>query len=253
MKIIRWQAIYLLGGIFILPFSPFLFLQGKYVRRKVGVLPDAQGATTGASGDHSETVKLLVIGESTAAGLGARTHEKALAGQFARFLSVKIEKRVSWRVVGKSGVTARQAINLLAPKIPDEKYDYILVALGGNDVLKLSSPQKWRGDMTEFLGILRGKNPDATVFLANCPAIRLSPALPQPIRGILWNLSKLHNANIRDMVARLENTFYFPQPRDVSEGFFSDGIHPSEKGYADWAQRMIEYFWNEDPRFKIQK
>lgn len=245
MKITRWQAIYVMGGLAILPFSPFLVWQGNRVRRRVGVLPDAKGSKTGSYGDFDETVKLFVIGESTVAGLGARTHETALTGQFAKFLSGKIHKSVAWSVVGKSGVTARRAIDELAPQIPDEKFDYILVALGGNDVLKLSSPRTWREDMTEMLGILREKNPNATIFLANCPAIRLSPALPQPIRGILWNLSKLHNVNIIDLTAPMENTYYFPQPREVTEGFFADGIHPSEKGYTDWAERMIEYFWRE--------
>ncbi len=245
MKITRWQAIYILGGMFILPVSPFLVLQGKYVRRKVGVLPDAQGDKTGKYGTFPENVKLFVIGESTVAGLGARTHETALAGQFAKFLSEKIGKSVKWSVVGKSGVTARETIKQLVPKIPVEQFDYILVALGGNDVLKLSSPKKWRNDMTELLGIMREKNPNAIIFLANCPAIRLSPALPQPIRGILWNLSKLHNANIMDLTEPMENIFYFPQPREVTEGFFADGIHPSEKGYTDWSKRMIEYFWKD--------
>lgn len=245
MKITRWQAIYVVGGIFILPFSPFLVWQGNRVRRKIGVLPNARGDKTGKFGTLRGTVKLFVIGESTVAGLGARTHEKALAGQFARFLSGKIGKSVVWSVVGKSGVTARRAIDELVPKIPDEKFDYILVALGGNDVLKLSSPRTWRDDMTEMLGILRRKNPDAVIFLANCPVIKLSPALPQPIRGILWNLSKLHDSNIRDLTADMKNVFYFPQPREVTEGFFADGIHPSEKGYTDWAERMVKYFWKD--------
>jgi hypothetical protein len=45
-----WQTIYVLGGIVILPFAPFLYLQGKYVRRKIGRLPDASGETSGKFG-----------------------------------------------------------------------------------------------------------------------------------------------------------------------------------------------------------
>src|ERR1044072_2008138 len=100
MNLVIWQTIYVLGGIAILPFAPFLYLQARYVRRKVGVLPEAQGEKSGKSGAGREFAKLLVIGESTAAGLGARTHETALAGQFARFLSEKIGKVVSWHVIG---------------------------------------------------------------------------------------------------------------------------------------------------------
>jgi hypothetical protein len=109
--------------------------------------------------------------------------------------------------------------------------------------MKLSSPAKWRRDMTELLGILRSKNPDATIFLSNCPMIKLSPVMPHPIKFILWELSKMHDANIRELSGELERVFYYPQPVDVKlEGFFADGIHPSERGYADWSEAMMKYF-----------
>ena len=41
----------------------------------------------------------------------------------------------------------------------------------------------------------------------------------------------------------MERVFYYPQPAGVQlEGFFADGIHPSEQGYADWAAAMMKYF-----------
>jgi lysophospholipase L1-like esterase len=190
-----------------------------------------------------DAVKLLVIGESTVAGLGARTHEKALAGQFAKQLSKPVGRAVEWHVIGKNGVTARQTIDDLVPQIPNERFDHILIGLGGNDVLKLSSPRNWRRDMTELIGILRERNPDATIFLANCPMIIASPVLPQPIKAILWELSKMHDANAREFTSSMDRVFYYPQPVGFrSEGFFADGIHPSEQGYAQWAAAMVNYF-----------
>jgi lysophospholipase L1-like esterase len=237
-----WQTIYVLGGIVILPFAPFLYLQGKYVRRKIGRLPDASGETSGkfGVGNINQTAKLLVIGESTAAGVGARTHESALAGQFARFLSRKIGKSVAWRVIGKSGITVAETIQELVPQIPPEKFDYILVALCGNEVLRLRSPRRFRRDMLSLLNILQTRNPDATFFITNAPAIRLSPVLPHPIKFILGHLSALHDKNIREFTAPMNKILYFPQPTEVVEDFFADGIHPSEKGYALWSERMIE-------------
>lgn len=238
----RWQRRYTIGAALVAPISPFLYLQGQYTRWKVGVLPDAAGPTTGRTGE-GDAAKLFVLGESTVAGLGARTHELALAGQFAKNLSAKIGRPVEWRVVGKSGVTARQTIDELLPRMPDTRFDYILVGLGGNDVLKLSPPRRWRRDMTELLGRLRGQSPDAVIFLSNCPMICLSPALPNPLRSVLWQLSKLHNDNISELTSGMERVFYYPQPADVTlEGFFADGIHPSERGYADWSQAMMKYF-----------
>jgi lysophospholipase L1-like esterase len=96
--------------------------------------------------------------------------------------------------------------------------------------------------MKKLLGILSEMNPNATFFITNAPAIRLSPVLPQPIKFLLGHLSALHNSNAIEFTAEMSNVFYFHQPTEVPEGFFSDGIHPSEKGYAVWSKRMIEFF-----------
>ncbi|MBK9156325.1 MAG: SGNH/GDSL hydrolase family protein [Chloracidobacterium sp.] len=239
----RWQAVYWAAAAAMLPVSPLLFLQGQYTRRKVGLLPEAAGPKTGTVGDAGEAARLLVIGESTVAGLGARTHREALAGQFAERLATRTGRQVEWTVVGRNGVTARRTIDELLPMVPDTEFDHILLGIGGNDVMKLSSPKKWRRDMLELLGILRRRNPDAVIFISNCPMIVYSPVIPQPIKFLLWELSKMHDANIREFSASLERVHYYPQPVDVAlDGFFADGIHPSEQGYSDWAEAMIRYF-----------
>lgn len=236
------QRRYFMLAASVMPVAPLLYLQGRVTRWKIGVLTEAKGEKRGVCG-KGDAVKLLVLGESTVAGLGASTHEKALAGQFAKELGEHLGRAVEWHVVGKNGVTARQAIAELVPQIPAERFDYILVGLGGNDVLKLSSPRKWRRDMTELLSILREKNPDAVMFLSNCPMIVASPVLPQPIKALLWELSQMHDVNIRELTNSMDRVFYYPQPGMFDrEGFFADGIHPSEKGYAAWSAAMMRYF-----------
>lgn len=242
-KLQRMQRTYLLGAAAIAPLAPFLWVQGQVTRWKVGVLPDATGPKNGTVGGGTDAVKLFVIGESTVAGLGARSHEHALAGQFAQQLSIQIGKSVDWDVLGKNGVTARRTVNELLPLMPNKMFDYILVGLGGNDVMRLSSPRKWRNDMIELLGKLRERCPEAIIFISNCPMIVFSPIMPEPVKTILWKLSRMHNANIAEFTRDMDRVLYYPQPADVTlEGFFADGIHPSEKGYADWARAMIKYF-----------
>jgi lysophospholipase L1-like esterase len=241
MNLWLMQTIYLLSAAAILPLAPFLYLQGQYVRRKVGLLPDAAGEKIGKFGDAETFVNLLAIGESTIAGLGARTHETALAGQFARVLSEKIGKSVRWHVIGKNGVTAKRALKELVPLVPEgEKFDYIIVGLGGNDVLKLSSPLKWRRNMMKVLRALREKHPESVIFITNVAAIRLSPVLPEPIKFILWRLSRLHNANIKQFVREFKDVYYYEQPDYVPPDFFADGIHPSESGYKIWSEEIIK-------------
>lgn len=239
----RWQRRFVTVAAAVAPFSPLLYLQGQLTRRKVGVLPDAGGEKHGKFGTGDHAAKLFVLGESTVAGLGARTHDLALAGQFAKYLSQHLERPVDWKVLGKNGVTARRTIEELVPQMPDETFDYILLGLGGNDVMKLSSPRKWRADMLELIGIMRERDPDAIIFISNCPMIVVSPAIPQPIKFLLWELSKMHNENIIEFTSGMKNVFYFPQPVQLDyAGFFADGIHPSEQGYSDWAAAMVKYF-----------
>lgn len=238
-----WQRKFLAGALAIAPIAPLLFLQGAITRWKVGVLPDAQGPTTGVYGSDLNPVNLLVIGESTVAGLGARNHELALVGQFAKYLSGHIEHSVAWEVIGRNGVTARRTIDELVPLVPDKTFDYILLGIGGNDVMKLSSPRRWRHDMLELIGIMRDRNPEAVIFISNCPMVIYTDAIPPPSKNLLWELSKMHDANIKEFTRDLERVFYYPQPVEVRlEGFFADGIHPSEQGYSDWARAMIKYF-----------
>ena len=242
MSLSRWQRRFLIAGAVIAPFAPLLFLQGQVTRWKVGLLPEAEGPA-GRAGEGEDLARLLVLGESTVAGLGARTHEMALGGRFAEGLSRRLGRPVRWSVVGRNGVTARRTIDELLPLVADERFDYILLGIGGNDVMKLSSPRKWRRDMLELLGRLREHSPKAVIFISNCPMIVHSPAIPQPIKGILWELSKMHNANIIEFTSGLERVHYYPQPVDVEfDGFFADGIHPSEQGYRDWAEAMLRHF-----------
>lgn len=239
----RWQRRFLAGAALLVPISPALWLQGQWTRRKVGLLPDAEGERSGLVAGAGTPAKLLVLGESTVAGLGARDHTRGLAGQFALQLSMQIDRPVEWHVIGLNGVTARRVIDELVPRVPNETFDYILLGIGGNDVMKLSSPRRWRRDMLELIGILRDLHPEAVIFISNCPMIIASPVIPQPIKGLLWELSQMHNANIIEFTRGMRRVFYYPQPVEFEvDGFFADGIHPSEKGYADWAAAMMKHF-----------
>lgn len=239
----KLQRQFVVGSAALLPLVPMLLIQGQITRWKVGLLPDAEGPSHGSAGESDSTEKLLVLGESTVAGLGARDHEHALAGRFAHYLSQKLSKQIDWQVVGKNGVTARRTIDELVPLVPKGSFDHVLLGLGGNDVMKLSSPKKWRSDMFELIGIIRKHSPDSTIYMSNCPMIVMSPIMPEPIKSILWRLSQMHDANAKEFAAGLERVHYFPQPVDVPlEGFFADGLHPSEQGYDDWSRAMVEHF-----------
>lgn len=240
MKPKTLQTFYIVGGIFVLPFVPFLYWQGRRVRRRVGRLPDAKGATVGVFGAHAETINLLAIGESTVAGVGARNHAEALGGQLAKYLALELSKSVRWHVLGESGITVNETLERLVPYLPNAPMDFVVVALGGNDTFKISSPNRWRSGMTKLLEILRLKYPHAVILLANTPRVMDFTALPTTLKMVLWRVSHLHHENAKNLAGEHENVYYYDEAGAVEDGFFADGVHPSAHGYALWAKAMIE-------------
>lgn len=235
------QVFYVVGGIIVLPLVPYFYWQGRRARRRIGRLPDAAGETVGQFGEHADWVNLLAIGESTVAGVGAKNHREALGGQLAKYLSLELGKSVRWHVLGESGITVGETLQRLVPHLPETPMDFVVVALGGNDTFKVSSPNRWRGGMIELVGILRAKYPNATILLANTPRVKDFTALPASLKLILWRVSHLHHENAKTLVRQFENVFYYDEAGAVEDGFFSDGVHPSARGYALWSEAMIGF------------
>ena len=240
MKPKTLQTFYIIGGILVLPFVPFLYWQGRRVRQKVGRLPDAEGATVGKFGEFSDTINLLAIGESTVAGVGASNHGEALSGQFAKYLSLELNKSVRWHVLGESGITVNETLERLVPHLPEDEMDFVLIALGGNDTFKVSSPNRWRGGMAKLIEIMRAKYPNAVILLANTPRVKDFTVLPPILKSVLWRISLLHHENAKTLVNEFENVYYYDEAGAVADGFFADGVHPSAHGYALWAEAMIK-------------
>ena len=95
-----------------LALAPLLVAQAMATRRRAPVLPEAEGAREGRVGE-GERLALLIVGDSSAAGVGVATQEEALAGHLTRTLAHEAQRRVSWQLVARSGITTAQALELV--------------------------------------------------------------------------------------------------------------------------------------------
>lgn len=80
---------YLFGSVIIVPFLPFLYLQGKRVRASTPVLPEAEGCTGCVRLEGDREFRIIFLGESSIAGVGVDHHEEGFAGAFSRELAAK--------------------------------------------------------------------------------------------------------------------------------------------------------------------
>ncbi len=241
------------------PLLPFLFFQGKKIRETVPQLPEAKGTDGRVEVGASKTLKLLMIGESTIAGVGAKTHEEAFTGTLANILSHKTKMNVDWRVYARSGYTAKRVAHKIIPKIDFEDPDLIVVGLGGNDSFKLNSPKKWKTDIKRLIDFLIEKYPSAIIAFTNMPPIKDFPAFTSSIKYVIGNLTELFRNELKELVERYERVCFndelitfknwskrYGYDDDISN-FFSDGVHPSVLTYQIWAKDFAKFLFEKTP------
>ncbi len=229
------------ASLVVAPLLPVLWLQGRHVRKHTPRLPGAAGPTVGTIPAAGVPLRLLVIGESTVAGVGAPDHAHGLTGQIASALAARTGRTVYWQALGKIGATARAARTQLVVEVPQAPVDLIVLALGVNDVLRLHTPGRWIGDLTQLIADLRGRVGPAPVVLASVPPLGSFPAFPQPLRAVLglWGL-RLDRAAQR-CVPTLIRVAHSPAHLDAAGGMFGrDGFHPSIQGYRRWGTQIAE-------------
>src|SRR5690349_20946050 len=142
--------------------APVLVAQGTRLRRDTPRLPDAAQPWSGAL-PGADPIRLLVIGDSTAAGVGADTQQDALPGNLARELHERTGRGVEWRAVGENGATSRDLIQRYLDDATTDSYDVVFVSVGANDALGLRPRWAFRRDIRTLLARLRAASPSATI------------------------------------------------------------------------------------------
>lgn len=222
------------------PLLPILWLQGRHVRKRTPRLPEAAGPTVGTIPAAGVPLRLLVIGESTVAGVGAPDHAQALTGQIAAALATRTGRTVHWHAVGKIGATARVARILLVPEVPQTPVDIIVLALGVNDVLGFHAPSRWTRDLTQLIADLRMRVGAAPVVLASVPPMGCFPAFPQPLRGVLGLQAAALDRAAQRCVPTLVRVAHCPIRHASGDMFGTDRFHPSIPGYRVWGSQIAE-------------
>jgi lysophospholipase L1-like esterase len=111
--------------------APVLIIQGKQVKKKTPRLPEAQGKRQGIQGNGKKQIRLLILGDSAAAGIGIDRQSSALSGQILTCFGQ--EYRIEWKLVAKTGTTTAMTLNHLRT-LPSAVFDVVVISLGVNDV-----------------------------------------------------------------------------------------------------------------------
>lgn len=187
-------------------------------------------------------IQMAVLGDSTAAGVGASSPDASMPRQVARALN----RTVYLRSFAKSGARIDDVLQDQIPQLlalwPDERPDIVLIDVGANDVTHLTRVNAFR---SAYLGVLDAIPEGPSVIVLGVPDMGSVARLPQPLRFIAGVRGGTYDnvvESMRDQNADYVNIADFTGPRFGAEPdryFAGDRYHPNDEGYRLWAETIL--------------
>jgi lysophospholipase L1-like esterase len=212
--------------------------------RKTYLMGDSAPAVTGEFGKPEDPlVRLVLIGDSTAAGVGVSRTQDTIGAQVAMRLSAM----GYWVKLSGVAVSGSRAGDL-APQVGralvmTDRPDIALVIIGGNDATHFTPLDDVGRNLEDAVRRLREAG--IGVVVATCPEMG-APNFARPLRDIVsWRgrgvAAKSERAATRaggltvDLLHEAGPIFR----RDPQRLHSSDDFHPSAAGYRVWADAIV--------------
>lgn len=218
--------------------SPLLIWQGLRVRKHALILPEPTGPRFGVDG-NGPPLSLLILGDSSAAGVGVPTQDTALAGQLVRELAPNFT--VTWDLTARTGATTATTLERVK-RLDPNTYDVVVLAIGVNDITRSVPLNRWLSLNAKLFDLLQSKFKARRIYTSDLPPMGQFPALPQPLRGVIGMTARRYDAAMaRYQATRPEITrLQMDAPMDPAL-MAKDGFHPSAAVYAQWAQALANH------------
>lgn len=220
--------------ILLLGFIAFFFFEGIQLLWRVRESAEIVASSRPFSRETSSSYKIVVVGDSTAVGVGAKSSLDSIAGRISLD-----SPSVSITNIGESGLRLKQVLEKLQG-LGDAHFDFIVIQAGGNDIVGFTKKETIEENL-EKIFIEAKKRGDAVAFL---PAgnVGLAPIFPWPLNLIFSSRSRaVHEIYLRQIEKHgiLFADFFTEKKDDVfgtdpKRYYAPDVFHPSGEGYGLW-------------------
>jgi lysophospholipase L1-like esterase len=212
-------------------------------RRRSYAKPDPELAIRTSHGSAARpTVRLVLLGDASALGVGVSHVNDTVGGRLAELL-VADGYRVELSSVAVVGSRSVDLGTQVARALIGPRPDVAVILVGANDATGLRRPAEAAGALAAAVGRLRGSG--VPVIVGTCPDLGAMRAFATPLRQIVALLGR--------RVARAQTTAVRAAggvPVDLATltgavfradaGTLSpDGYHPSADGYRVWAHVLV--------------
>jgi lysophospholipase L1-like esterase len=221
---------------------PLLLWQGRRVRQVALQMPEAAGAREGVAGTGKVRLRILIVGDSSAAGVGAKTQAQALAGRLGEALAQRLQGAVVWQVVARTGDTTHDSLRAVA-SMKLHPADVMVTALGLNDMVAQVTPKQWLQRLDKLDRMAARRAGVRHVVHSGIPPVHSFPLLPNPLRWVLGMDAQNYNRGLAKWIKHWPERWWLPLPFENELGTDSvlmaeDGFHPGPAVYALWAEQL---------------
>jgi len=179
-------------------------------------------------------LRLLFIGDSSAAGVGVDWQHEAMPQQAARIVSQSLNRSVCWTLLAKSGVNTRETLTLLEES-PPAPADIVICALGVNDVTSQCGARRFVADYRALLHAVQVASGAGKVVINGLPPLGALPAAPQPLRWYLGQYATRLDRALQRFCRSRPETRYVPLSWAKAADMARDRFHPGKEQYRAWA------------------
>ncbi|MCK0095312.1 SGNH/GDSL hydrolase family protein [Yoonia sp. F2084L] len=216
---------------------PVVLGQAVFVRTRYIALPEPEGVRSGTVG-NGPALRLLILGDSSAAGVGVTTQADALLGQLIAGLAGHMT--VHYDLVAQTGAKTADVLEWLEDMAATD-YDVVITALGVNDVTKGVSLRRWLGQQNALFDGIQNRFRARQIVVSGLPPVGQFPLLPHPLRWVLGRQAARFDRHLRKLVATRPGCTAVEFDLRLDESNMSeDGFHPGPVVYAVWAEKIID-------------
>lgn len=255
---IRWLARLIGAGIG--AFGGLVALQLMRLRR-MEFLPGHPGFfvnhVVGTATPSLPALRMVVLGDSTTAGVGVERVEDSLPHLVADRIARSERRAVHVVSYGWSGARAADLVGDQLPRAlrplrasSSEPFlpgaDVVIIVIGANDATHNTSPTRYRAALRAALEQVRAAAPAASVVLAGIPTFRGALRSVEPLMLIADVYARLLRPISRGEASRVGAAFAdlareVPRRRRPGVDLLArDRFHPSRAGYEIWADVIAE-------------
>ncbi|WP_371168493.1 SGNH/GDSL hydrolase family protein [Aliiroseovarius sp. 2305UL8-7] len=216
--------------------SPLLMAQALRVRKTARLLPEPLGHRSGQFGEGSP-LSLIIVGDSSAAGVGATHQHEALSGQLVTALGGS--HRIDWKLIARTGGTTKSTLPLLRAQTATAT-DIALVILGVNDVTSQTPLKRLLKGRIKLYEHLFSEWGAKRIIAAGIPPLGDFPLLPQPLRWFLGLQARRFDAALAQQASEIGVDYvHFDVPL-TPEMMAEDGFHPGPNTYYLMGERVAQ-------------